>query len=155
MSDAMTRGTLAYVQGRYWTTMNQRTVNGRGPQLTKRNKVYFERGIRLEFSKLEFCKWVSDHWKEFEDIYKSGRTPSIDRINSLGHYSLDNLQVIDLKENMAKDRRKPVTAINNKTGEKREYRCAIDAESDGFSRKHISRACKKGINHNGWRWEFS
>lgn len=154
MCPSWSRGTMAYVQGRYWNTLNQRSVNGR-PQRTPRNESYFRRGTRLEFTKVEFCAWVSDHWPEFQAIYESGRTPSIDRVDNSKNYSLDNIQVIDLRENMAKDRRKPVKATNKETGEVRQYPSARDAaRADGFDWKLISSACLKGFCHKGWKWEF-
>ena len=152
-SNASTRGTIEYVKGRYWNTLNQRSVNAR-PQITPRNYSYFRQGVRLEFTKAEFCSWVDKNWPAFKALYENGRTPSIDRIDNSGHYTIDNIQVIDLKENMAKDRRKPLEAVNAKTGEVRLYSSAVAATIDGFSVKHISRACKKGINHKGWAWRF-
>lgn len=62
------------------------------------------------------------------------------------------MQVIDLKENMRKDRIKAVIATNLFTGEITRYESARDAI--GFDYKLISRSCLTGKNHRGHSWKF-
>lgn len=61
--------------------------------LTAKNKCY--ENIELEVSKDDFIKWF---------IPKDFKGCSIDRINNLKNYSLDNMQVISLSENIRKDK---------------------------------------------------
>jgi len=108
----------------------------------------------LEITKEEFCEWIEFEWPKFEDLYLSGKTPSIDRKdNSIG-YRISNMQVIDLKENMSKDRIKAVIGVSIFTGEVKKYKSAKDAEIDGFNHKNISQAIKRKGNHKGFSWRF-
>ena len=149
----MTRGTPEYVKSAYWTTLNQRCVNGAHFSDTRRNSSYKRKGLRLEMSREEFFAWVDENWSVFARLYAEGKTPSIDRKdNSIG-YTYGNMQVIDLKENMRKDRVKPVIATNIFTGAVVRFDSARDAH--GFDYKLISRACLTGTNHKGHSWKFA
>ena len=150
----MRRGSKEYVKSSYWTTLNQRCVNGAHFNDTPKNSAYKKKKLLLEITKQEFIDWVDAVWSKFESLYSSGKTPSIDRIdNSIG-YRISNMQVIDLKINMAKDRIKPVIATSIFTGEVKRYPSAKAAAIDGFEPKNISRAIKTGMNHKGFRWRF-
>lgn len=148
----MRRGTPEYVKCSYWQTLNQRCSNGANPLNTERNRNYIRNDIELLMTKSEFNAWVDDHWYEFEDLYAEGLTPSIDRIDSSKGYEPSNMQVIDLKENMRKDRVKPIIGTNVLTGEILTFRSAREAK--GFDFRLISRSCKTGINHKGYSWRF-
>lgn len=150
----MQRGTKEYVKSSYWSTLNQRCVNGLHFNDTTRNASYKRKAILLEITKEQFCDWVDSEWNIFELLYSSGRTPSIDRKDNAIGYRLDNMQVVDLKENMSKDRTKAVIGISNFTGEIKRYESAISAEIDGFNCKSISRAIKLKGNHKGFAWRF-
>ncbi len=71
-----------------------------------RNKCY--RDVLLLISKEEFVEWFMP--KDFKGC-------SVDRIDPSGDYVLDNMQVIPLEENIAKDR------LLFKDGLRRCYRC--------------------------------
>lgn len=150
---SMQRGTPEYVKAHYWSTMNQRCVNGRYIQESKRNDAYLRKGVELLLTKAEFDEWVDQNWVDFERIYAEGKTPSIDRKDATKGYEPSNMQVIDLKENMRKDRVKPVIGTSIFTGEEIRFASAHDAT--GFDYKLISRSCLKGINHKGYAWRFA
>jgi len=150
----MRRGCKEYVKSSYWTTLNQRCVNGKHFRDTQRNSSYKKKSILLEITKEEFDSWVDSVWTEFERIYSSGKTPSIDRIDNAIGYRLSNIRVIDLRLNMSKDRVKPVVATSIFTGEVKRYSSARDAEADGFNYKNISSAIKRNGNHKGFSWRF-
>lgn len=149
---SMERGLPEYVKSHYWSTLNQRCVNGRYIQDTKRNKAYLRKGVELLLTKEEFGAWVDENWEDFMRIYAEGKTPSIDRRDVTKGYEPSNMQVIDLRENMRKDRIKAVIGTNIFTGEEVRFPSAIDAT--GFDNALISRACKTGINHRGHSWRF-
>ena len=152
---SMRRGTLKYAQSKGWNGIQQRTVNGH-PLATPRNGSHLRKGLTVSFTREQFNAWVESRWSIYEKLYADGKTPSVDRIDNAIGYSLENLQVIDLKLNMAKDRRKPVVAVNVVTGEVRKYGSAIEAEVDGFDHTNISSACyRKRGSHGGWRWSFA
>lgn len=74
--------------------------------------------IKCLFSLEELEEFFKEHWDLYMELHKKwveadythGRRPTIDRINPKLHYSLDNIQLIDLGENTAKDKRgKPIT----------------------------------------------
>lgn len=150
----MRRGSPEYVKCSYWQTLNQRCANGANRVNSRRNEAYAKKGVNLELTKEQFNEWVDKNWETFRALYESGRTPSIDRIDNSRGYAIDNMQVIDLKQNMRKDRIKPVISTCLFTGREERYESAVDAERDGFDKKLISRACAKGMNHKGRRWRF-
>lgn len=92
-----------------WKTLNQRCVNGRyaysdavlrSPQMIS----YHKKNIRIEITKSELEKFWRDNEQIVKDILSSGQTPTIDRINDNGHYSLDNMQILSRKANIQKSR---------------------------------------------------
>lgn len=61
----------------------------------KKNKCY--KDIEIKFSREEFKDWVIEN----TDVLFSLKRPSIDRINSTKHYSLDNIRLIELQYNIS------------------------------------------------------
>lgn len=98
---SMRRGTVAYFVKQSWHCLNKRTVNGRYPDLDNpKNASYFENGIRLEMTREDFKAFCKSHKATISKLYKQGKTPSVDRIDSHKHYSIDNIQIISLDENI-------------------------------------------------------
>lgn len=154
---SMRRGSPEYIKSSYWTTLNQRCVNGSRTVAridSKRNDAYARKGVELLLSKEQFDQWVDKNWQAFASLYAEGKTPSIDRIDSTKGYEPENMQVIDLKLNMRKDRIKPVIGTSIFDGSTKRYECAKDADVDGFNHQLISRACLKKANHKGYSWRF-
>jgi len=81
-----------------WTYINQRACNGLYYKNNNKNKCYLN--IKILFTRLEFKKWCYDNEEKIISLKK----PSIDRINSNDHYSLKNIQVIELSDNIKKKR---------------------------------------------------
>lgn len=78
-----------------WARINQRTVNGAKPNWKNRaHRYYLEHGVRLEISKEDFYAWVVENWAQAEAVWAAGLKPSIDRIDSTGHYAIGNLRII-------------------------------------------------------------
>lgn len=151
---SMRRGTLEYAKTKGWNSILQRTVNGR-PQRTAKNESHLRKGLRIEFTKEEFCSWVDANWDKYEAAYRAGRTPSVDRIDNAKGYSLDNIQLIDLRENMSKDRKKPVVGTRLDTGKSFLFPSATDAQDRlGISKALISAAIKRNGTACGWSWRF-
>lgn len=79
-----------------WHNINRRTVNGSYPDLKSTStKAYIEHGTKLEFTQQEFIDWCQKQ----KDKILSLQRPSIDRIDSWGNYTLDNIQIIPFEEN--------------------------------------------------------
>jgi len=74
----------------------------------KHNPIY--KDVKLTISRQEMIEFVLKNWKHYLSIHtywvQNGctwhLTPSIDRIDTYGHYSLDNIQFIPLGENSKK-----------------------------------------------------
>lgn len=88
-----------------WASINQRTSNGKyttsfsamnSPQF----KSYREKGIELNMTKDEFTSWMLSMKDVHDKIVESGDKSSIDRINSEKGYSIDNIKMIPLHENI-------------------------------------------------------
>lgn len=92
-----------------WTTLNQRACQGKysnSPSIKNSPQMqsYHKKGIELHITKEELTKFWYDNESKVKAILSAGETPSIDRINDKGHYSLDNIQIISRKENIHKSR---------------------------------------------------
>lgn len=79
-----------------WTNMNIRCGKYKHLQTLNKNKVY--ENIKILFTREEYKEWC---WNN-KVLIESLKRPSIDRINSNKHYSLDNIQILELKENIKK-----------------------------------------------------
>jgi len=101
-----------------WHRLNSRTINGSHPRWSRRNRPYLMAGIRLELTRDELKAVITANRSVIQAIWAAGGTPSIDRIDSTGHYSADNIQFIPLRENcrkaayetVAKERAKKLSA---------------------------------------------
>ena len=98
------RGTLSHFKKYRWKDLNKRTLNGlQAKRLQKKNNSsYLKKGILLCITKEEFYNFCDRNQQLILDLYANGETPSIDRIDSTKHYSLDNIQILSLKENIRK-----------------------------------------------------
>lgn len=108
-----TRGTLEYFMRYTWKEMNRRTVNGQAantPHNRIKNASYFRKGIMLLISREEFRNFCTDNWDTIKLLYESGKTPSIDRIDSNGHYELGNIRILDKRDNSSRK----LNVINSK-----------------------------------------
>jgi len=63
---------------------------------------YLRKGIQVTFSRAEFHSWVSLNWTAIQALYAKNKIPSIDRIDNNGHYSLENIQILDYRLNCLK-----------------------------------------------------
>lgn len=104
-----------------WRVINQRTVNGlyalesassKNPQHIS----YLRKGIRIEISQEDFFDFCSDNEQKILQMMADDLRPTIDRIDIDGHYSLENIQIISLAENLSKDRN-GTTSSESKVGD--------------------------------------
>lgn len=65
---------------RYWNNMKSRVKYGS----------YKSKNIKVVWTYEEFLTWWNDNLKIYELIVERGLTPSIDRIDSKGHYEASN-----------------------------------------------------------------
>lgn len=75
----------------YWRGMRSRVKTG----------LYFRNGIKVVWSFEEFSNWFNSNRELFYEIRAFGETPSIDRINSKGHYEVSNCRLIPNSLNSA------------------------------------------------------
>ena len=104
-----------------WASINQRTINGKyakgkcashNPQ----QQSYLNKGIRLDMDVVEFYDYCSDNEVSILAMIGDNMRPSIDRIDDAKGYSLDNIQIIPLIDNITKGK-----AINNIVYDKLTY----------------------------------
>lgn len=81
-----------------WINMNLRCGKYKHLGTKSKNKVY--ENIKIMFTREQYKEWC---WKQ-KNLIESLNRPSIDRINSAKNYSLDNIQIIELKDNIRKKR---------------------------------------------------
>lgn len=111
-SPSRRRGTVEYFCATTWSSINQRTVNGSHPSWNHPEiSRYLKKGIRLEMTHQEWKIFCSCYGWLIDVIYKAGETPSIERKNPEGPYSLDNIEIITLTENIK--RQHGVTSYGN------------------------------------------
>ena len=152
MNKARTRGTVEYFKSVTWNCLNTRTINGSRPQWNKPNCYhYLKKGTELRLSKNEYYLWCESNRLVIETIYSQGRTPSIDRINSDGHYEIGNIRIIPFELN---NRRKVwVHGINPNTGETVEFDNILNADRFGFDNGHIYKVLNgQRKTHKGFYW---
>lgn len=92
-----------------WLTINQRTVNGQyanSPSVRNnpQQRSYLAKGIRLEMTKEEFISYCSDNYDKIRSMMDAGERPSIDRVCDDCPYSIDNIHIIPLIDNLTKDK---------------------------------------------------
>lgn len=81
-----------------WTNLNIRC--GKYRHLQTKNKCKSYALINIEFTRNEYKAWCLNQEKQILLLKK----PSLDRIDSSKNYSLDNIQIIELCENIRKKR---------------------------------------------------
>lgn len=91
-----------------WAAINQRTVNGAyatAPSLVKNPQTlsYIKKNILIDMTKDEFFDWCSANESKILEMMVNNERPSIDRICEDCTYSIDNIQIIPLIDNMTKD----------------------------------------------------
>lgn len=123
------RTPIGYFIHKTWANMNIRC--GKYKYLQTKNKCKTYKNINILFTREEYKNWCYEH----KDLILSLQKPSIDRINNKKDYFLENLQIIELKENMRKDR----TVFTDTTGVC--YRCKQTLPLEIF--------CKDARRQNG------
>jgi hypothetical protein len=83
-----------------WHKINNRTVNGHNPDIKSRGSLsYILRGIEVRFNRKEFNAWCELNRIRILRLMTEGEIPSIDRIDSHGHYELTNMRIISMTKN--------------------------------------------------------
>lgn len=122
---------------------------GKYSHLRTEKKCKNYKNISIEFTREEFKNWC----KKNEKTILSLKRPSIDRINNYKNYSLDNIQVIELKHNIRKDK----TVFNDVSGVC--FRCKKSKPLNEFVKDNrrqngLTNICKKCENlRNKARYE--
>lgn len=155
-------GTLSRFKTVSWSKLNNRTINGSNPywHIQQTANSYLSKGTMLVISKQEFRDWCDKNEKLIMDIYRSGKKPSVDRIDSSKHYSLDNIQILELMENikkgvanMVKNLSQPIIAYNQT--ETLFFSCKRDAQRKGFNRNFIKLCledCSRKYKNYFWKY---
>lgn len=97
---------LSMIKSR-WASINQRTINGLykdsvSAQANPQAKAYRAHDVRVEMTLDQFTAWMVDHKPEHDAIVDRGESSSIDRIDETKGYSIDNIRIISLHENIEK-----------------------------------------------------
>jgi hypothetical protein len=82
-----------------WTAMNIRAGKYRHLQTKDKCKTY--ENITIEFTREEYKQWCVDN----RELISSLRRPSLDRKDKKVNYRIDNIQVIELVDNIGKEKR--------------------------------------------------
>lgn len=128
------------------------------------NKCYRDNNVVSKIGRTG--KEVADYlyenfYKEIESTIKEGKQPSLDRIDSSGDYSPDNIRIIPLEDNVrdgiknaVKVTSKSVTVINELTGDRVEYKSVSEASRAlGIKRETIIRNRDNGtVSKAGYRF---
>lgn len=98
-----------YYANATWKSLNQRCVNGlycnsKAVQNSPQMISYHKKGIEIHITQTELKQFWKDNEVLVKSILTSGGTPTIDRILESGHYTLDNIQILERKANIHKSR---------------------------------------------------
>lgn len=127
---------------------------------TKAYKVY--KNIKIKMSRLEFYDFCDLNKEVIMNFYSQGITPSINRIDSSGHYELNNIEIIPHSENaaMGKKYKKPIVGRNVHTGKLLFLDGSNSKKTNelGYDSSAIIRICKKrkngGYSYKGYSWAY-
>jgi len=85
---------------RTWHGINARTVNGLRPDWKSiSHSRYLRKGIEIRFTYPEVITWIMRRKHTIIKLIAQDEIPSIDRIDSNGHYELPNMRIISLRKN--------------------------------------------------------
>jgi len=83
-----------------WTNLNIRCGKYKHLQTVNKCKTY--NNINIEFTREEYKNFCILNKNKIESL----KNPSLDRINKFENYKLNNIQIIELKDNIRKDKLK-------------------------------------------------
>lgn len=126
---------------------------------TKIRVDYMKKGIKYELPlgkelvdyirshKIElWAKWLKQTEKYLHSYKDTMLRPTIDRMDSNGNYSIDNIDFLPFHEHIQKDKAIGVTVYNLEERSFREYPSMSSVgEALGCSRETISRHCNSGV----------
>lgn len=93
------RSPIAKVYRSAWRGLNTRCSNGKWFHLRTKSKCKTYENIEIQFTSEEFSAYCRDN----KDHILSLSRPSVDRIDKTRHYTLDNIQFMELADNIRKD----------------------------------------------------
>lgn len=125
-----------------WSTINQRTVNGKyvnqpACSLNAQHRSYLAKGIMIDMTQEEFYDWCSSNENKILQMMKAGERPSIDRICDECSYSIDNIHIIPLISNMRKDSTSTKTSFRDKTQYTLKNRQVYITNHEGYAYKEL------------------
>ncbi len=106
-----------------WTNLNIRA--GKYRHLQTVNRCYSYSNVKIIFTQQEFKEWCYQH----ENLINNLSRPSLDRIDNKKDYTLDNIQIIELSENIAKEKRKGTLTHGTC------WKCGIFKSKEAFSKE--------------------
>jgi hypothetical protein len=117
--------------------------------------------VELHITRDDFRSWCDSQRHVWEQLRRFNITPSIDRINSNGHYTISNIRIISNIENInrslkqiAESRKKSIQAIHKHGYSTLSFSSMADANNRGFDRRIISSAIRTGYSYKGYHWRF-
>lgn len=138
-----------------WADQNQRCTNPKDP----RYQWWGAKGIRVEYSALEFVTWFAAEWKKKGPFKRA----NCSRKNHSRNYCLDNITLEECSANSietwdrSKRKSRAVHARNTKTFEVREFPSACSAaKHTGVAKSAIQHQLKNGLQRTVRRgWVFT
>ena len=143
------RTIVGYFLKKAWTNMNIRC--GKYKHLQTKSKCKNYENIKIIFSRDEFKIWC---WKQ-KNLIESLKKPSIDRIDSKKDYTLDNIQIIELEDNIHKKKHACHWTYSNKkrgvTIKGSKYIARISIKGQGY---HIGTFDTKEKAYNAFKEKY-
>lgn len=125
----------------------------------KRNACYKDVENRLGSTRVEIKNFIHENFEnDIKEVMKSGESPSLDRIDSSGHYEKGNVRVISFRENSLRGLEKAVEVTSKKVmavfpnGEEQLFNSISDASRQlGLKRGTIIDKLKNGTEITSYR----
>lgn len=128
-----------------WRNINRRTVNGTTPLWNDVNhQRYLNKGILNKLSRAEFEAFCDQNEGVILALWQEGETPTVDRIDSNGHYELENIRILSKRHNsfLAQERKQKAVIMTYPDGTEKLFPSMMEASRQtGVRQGNITHLC--------------
>lgn len=144
-----------------WYGMNRRSINS-GKKIDDKQAHYLNLGVELRLTREQWQSFCNQNRQLIESILLDGKIPSIDRVDSSGHYEIGNIRIIDkwtnsLSGGMTNQKRngKPVVMKDRSGVVVKKYPSRSSVAKDGYKPALVWQSIQRRVRHGGYYWGWA